>query len=125
MENTESAISVKSYAFAVRIVNAFKYLSVSQKEFILSKQLLRSGTSIGALNREAIHAQSRADFLNKMNIALKEAYETEYWLQLLYDTQYINEKTYNSINTDCKELVALLTSTVKTIKKRIIENGRK
>ncbi len=125
MEVTQSAISIKSYAFAVRIVNAFKYLSEMQREFVLSKQLLRSGTAIGALNREAVHAQSRADFLNKMNIALKEAYETEYWLQLLYDTKYLDLKTYESINADCKELVALLTSTVKTIKKSITEKGRK
>ena len=75
--------------------------------------------AIGALNREAIHAQSKADFLNKMNIALKEAYETEYWLQLLYDTQYLDKKTYESINADCRELVALLTSTVKTVKTNI------
>ncbi len=125
MENEGSVISMKSYAFAVRIVNAFKYLSTTQKEFVLSKQLLRSGTAIAALNREAIHAQSKADFLNKMNIALKEAYETEYWLQLLYDTQYLDNIIYESINSDCKELVALLTSTVKTVKKNIIENGRK
>ncbi|MDE5700943.1 MAG: four helix bundle protein [Bacteroides sp.] len=119
VENSESAISMKSYAFAIRIVNAFKYLTTSQKEYVLSKQLLRSGTAIGALNREAIHAQSKADFLNKMNIALKEAYETEYWLQLLYDTQYLDKKTYESINADCRELVALLTSTVKTVKTNI------
>ncbi len=126
MENTKSILSIKAYAFAIRVVNAYKYLSNSQKEFILSKQLLRSGTAIGALDREAIHAQSKADFLNKMNIALKEAYETEYWLQLLYDTEYLDEKTYQSINADCKELVALLTSTVKTIKLSMkSENGKK
>ncbi|RGN32981.1 four helix bundle protein [Bacteroides oleiciplenus] len=125
MGDSENVVLVKSYAFAVRIVNAFKYLSVSQKEFVLSKQLLRSGTSIGALNREAVHAQSKADFLNKMNIALKEAYETEYWLLLLKDTHYINEDTYKSINADCKELVALLTSIVKTVKTNINENDRR
>ena len=82
----------KSYQFAIRIVNAYKYLSKKQRENVLSKQLLRSGTAIGALVREGVHAQSRADFLNKMNIALKEAYETEYWISLLYDTEYLNEK---------------------------------
>ena len=116
MEQSRNVVLDKSYAFAIRVVNAYKYLTESQKEFVLSKQLLRSGTAIGALNREAVHAQSKADFLNKMNIALKEAYETEYWLNLLYDTHYLDEKNYKSIIADCKELVALLTSIVKTVK---------
>lgn len=106
----------KSYAFAIRIVKAYKYLSSKHGEYVLSKQLLRSGTAIGALVREGIHAQSRADFLNKMNIALKEAYETEYWISLLRDTDYLSEDIYASIHKDSVELVKLLTSTVKTLK---------
>lgn len=106
----------KSYLFAIRIIKAYKYLSTSQKEYVLSKQLLRSGTAIGALVREGVHAQSRADFLNKMNIALKEACETEYWISLLHDTDYFSEDIYSSIHADSVELVKLLTSTVKTLK---------
>ena len=82
----DNIIRNKSYAFAIRIVNAYKFLTESKKEFVLSKQLLRSGTAIGALVAEAIHAQSGPDFLNKMNVALKEANETGYWLSLLKDT---------------------------------------
>ena len=106
----------KSYAFAIRIVNAYKFLIENKKEFVLSKQLLRSGTAVGALVAEAIHAQSGPDFLNKMNVALKEANETKYWLALLKDTDYIEEKQYDSISNDCKELVALLVSIVKSMK---------
>ena len=114
--NTESIVKDKSYQFAIRIVNAYKYLINTQKEFVLSKQMLRSGTAIGALIREGIHAQSRPDFLNKMNIALKEAYETEYWISLLYDTGYFSDDLYQSIHEDSVELVKLLTSIVKTRK---------
>ena len=114
--NTESIVKDKSYQFAIRIVNAYKYLINTQKEFVLSKQMLRSGTAIGALIREGIHAQSRPDFLNKMNIALKEAYETEYWISLLYDTGYFSVDLYESIHEDSVEIVKLLTSIVKTLK---------
>lgn len=112
----ENVTQQKSYLFAIRIVKAYKYLSVSRGEYILSKQLLRSGTAVGALVREGIHAQSRADFLNKMNIALKEAYETEYWISLLHDTDYLSDDMFCSIHADSIELVKLLTSTVKTLK---------
>lgn len=108
----------KTYSFAIRIINAYKFLS-KEGEYVLSKQLLRSGTAIGALCREAQNAQSKADFLNKMNIALKEANETEYWLSLLKDTNYIEEKIYQSIYSDCDEIVRILTKTVITIKKNI------
>ena len=87
-----------------------------KKEFVLSKQVLRSGTAIGALIKEAEHAQSKADFLNKMNVALKEANESEYWLMLLRDTKYINEDEFNSIAKDCAEILKLLISIVKTTK---------
>ncbi|MBR5611616.1 MAG: four helix bundle protein [Bacteroidaceae bacterium] len=113
---TDNVTQDKSYRFAIRIVKAYRYLINEQKEFVLSKQLLRSGTAIGALVREGVHAQSRPDFLNKMNVALKEAYETEYWISLLYDTGYISEEMYQSIHEDCIELVKLLSSTVKTMK---------
>lgn len=116
---TENIIRTKSYAFAIRIVNAYKFLVDTKKEFILSKQLLRSGTAIGALVAEAHHAQSSADFLNKMNIALKEANETSYWLSLLMDTGYLEPQVYDSMSTDCNELVALLVSIVKTIKRSL------
>ena len=112
----DAIIYKKSYAFALRIVKAYKFLTDSQREFILSKQLLRSGTSIGALCKEAQHAQSRADFLNKMNVALKEANETEYWLSILKDSEFIDEASYKSIQTDCSEILRLLISIVKTTK---------
>ena len=118
----DSIVREKSYAFALRMIKAYKYLTREQQEFILSKQMLRSGTSIGALVKEAEHAQSRADFVNKMNIALKEANETEYWLMLLKDSEYINEKSFNSIHQDCSELIKLLVSIVKTSKEN---NGNK
>ena len=113
---TDNITQDKSYCFAIRIVKAYRYLTTEQKEFVLAKQLLRSGTAIGALVREGVHAQSRPDFLNKMNIALKEAYETEYWISLLYDTGYISVEMYQSIHKDSIELVKLLSSTVKTMK---------
>ena len=111
-----NVIQTKSYAFAIRIVNAYKFLTNDQKEYVLSKQMLRSGTAIGALVAEAHHAQSSADFLNKMNVALKEANETFYWLSLLRDTDYLSEQIYDSLSADCNELVALLVSIVKSVK---------
>lgn len=112
----ENVISKKSYAFAIRIIRLYKFLIEDKKEFILSKQLLRSGTAIGALIKEAEHAQSKADFLNKMNVALKEANETEYWLMLLKDTEFISTKEFDSIETDCAEILRLLISIVKSTK---------
>ena len=111
-----NAIAEKSYAFSIRIIGMYKFLSEIKREFVMSKQLLRSGTAIGALIKEAQHAQSKADFLNKMNIALKEASETEYWLMLLRDTDYINEQEFTSINKKCDELLRLLVSIVKSTK---------
>lgn len=112
----DNAVEAKAYKFAVRIVKLYKHVSISKNEYVLSKQLLRSGTSIGAQIKEAQHAQSKADFLNKMNIALKEANETEYWIQLLNDTNYIAEKEYISIQKDCQEIIRLLVSIVSTTK---------
>ena len=112
-------IAPKSYKFALRTVNLYKFLVSDQKEYVLSKQLLRSGTAIGALVKEAEHAQSKADFLNKMNVALKEANETEYWLMLLKDAMFLSEKEYSSIHADCQELIKLLASIVKTTKENL------
>lgn len=112
-------IQEKSLAFAIRIVNLCKQLAEKKKEYVLSKQLLRSGTAIGALAREAEHAQSKADFLNKMNIALKEANETLYWLTLLKETEYLLPMEYESIYTDAEELVKILVSIVKTTKNKL------
>lgn len=104
----------KSFAFSVRIVRLYKYLTTKKKEYILSKQLLRSGTSIGANVTEAQRAQSKADFKSKMSIALKEAYETDYWLKLYYKTEYLNTREYNSISTDNEELISLLIAICKS-----------
>ena len=122
MTMKENVVAEKSYAFALRIVKAYKFLSSEQREFILSKQLLRSGTAIGALVKEAEHAQSKADFINKMNIALKEANETEYWLMLLKDSSFIDEKSFQSISEENKELIRLLISIVKTSKEKHVQN---
>ena len=121
MDIKNNTVMDKSYAFALRIIKSYKYLCTEKKEFVLSKQLLRSGTSIGALIKEAEHAQSRADFINKMSVALKEANETEYWLMLLHDSEYLDEKVFSSIVEDCKELIRLLVSIVKSTK----ETGEK
>ena len=105
----------KSYQFAIRIVRLSKFLQ-NKNEFVLSRQVLRSGTAIGALIREAKFGQSKADFTNKMSIALKEANETDYWLHLLKDTDYISNDQFKSVQPDCNELIALLVSTVKSSK---------
>ena len=110
----DNAIETKSFQFAVRIVNLCKHLQLAQKEYTLSKQLLRSGISIGANVAEAQQAQSRPDFLSKLNIALKEAAETDYWLRLLNATGFLSEREYISVITDCKELERLLTAILKT-----------
>ena len=107
-------IENKSFEFAIRIVNLYKYLTTEKKEYVLAKQLLKSGTSIGANVSEGEQAQSKADFHSKMCIALKEANETYYWLRLLLATEYITEKEYISIEGDIKEILALLTSICKT-----------
>jgi four helix bundle protein len=110
----DNVILTKSKQFAVRIVRLYQYLTANKKEFVLSKQLLRSGTSIGANVREASQAQSKKDFISKMQVALKEASETEYWLELLHETDYISEREYQNIATDCSELNKILISIVKS-----------
>ena len=111
---TDNIVADRSLDFAVRIVRLYKYLREEKQEFVLSKQLLRSGTSIGANVQEALRGQSRKDFVSKMNIALKEVAETEYWLELLYRTDYINKVEFDSIFKDCKEITKILMSIVKT-----------
>ncbi len=112
----DNPLKDKSYQFAIRIVKLSQYLQRDKKEFVLSKQVLRSGTAVGALIREAEFGQSKADFASKMSISLKEANETEYWLSLLKDTDFISETQYVSLHSDCKELIAMLVSTLKTSK---------
>ena len=109
-------VSDKSFTFAVRIVKLCRYLRTEKNEFILSKQLIRSGTSIGANITEAQQGQSRADFISKMSIALKETAETKYWLRLLQATDYLNETEYQSVYNDCVELEKILTSIIKSSK---------
>ncbi|MBO5078619.1 MAG: four helix bundle protein [Oscillospiraceae bacterium] len=112
-----NAIVEKSFDFAVRIVNLAKHLRNGQKEYTLSKQILRCGTSIGANVAEAQRGQSSADFAAKMAISLKEANETQYWLRLLYRTEYIGEKAYKSLSKDLDEILCLLTAICKTATK--------
>ena len=112
----DNAVREKSYRFAVRLVKLCRFLKNEKKEHIMSRQLLRSGTSVGANVAEAQHAQSRQDFLAKLNIALKEAAETDYWLRLLYETEYLTERQFKSIYEDCDEVESLLVSIVKSVK---------
>jgi four helix bundle protein len=113
----ENIIRTKSFEFAIRIVNLYKILCNERKEFVLSKQMLRSGTSIGANVREAINAQSSADFIYKYSIAQKECDETCFWIELLKETEYINEKEFTSINNDAKSLLKIIRSIILSSKK--------
>ncbi len=113
MSVNESIIGPKTFDFAVRIVNLFKNMTTERKEFVLSKQILRSGTSIGANVTEAQYAQSRLDFKSKMNIALKEAGETEYWLKLLKATDYLTEKEFKSLSDDLTPIIKMLIKIVQ------------
>jgi four helix bundle protein len=106
----------KSFQFALRIVKLYRYLKEEKKEYVLSKQILRSGTAIGALVRESQHAESKADFIHKLSIALKEANETDYWIELLFQSGYIEEKSYQSIHDDIDGLLSLLVAIVKKSK---------
>lgn len=112
----ENVIKEKSFAFALRIVKLFQYVQREKKEFVLSKQLLRSGTAIGALVREAEQAESKADFIHKLAIAQKEANESEYWIELLFQSNYLDESHYRSIVSDVGELKKLLASIIITSK---------
>ena len=112
----DNVVQIKSYNFAIRVVELYKDLSVNKKEFILSKQLLRSGTSIGANIEEAIGGQSRKDFYAKLTISYKEARESHYWIRLLKDTNYLTHKQYDSLIVDVEELLKIIGSIQKTIR---------
>ena len=110
----ENTVKFKSKKFAVRIVKLYQYLTKDKKEYVLSKQILRSGTSIGANVREAQRGQSKPDFYTKLFVALKEADETAYWLELLHESEYIDQSAFESVYADCDEIIKLLTSITKT-----------
>jgi four helix bundle protein len=112
----DNIIVQKSYAFSLRCVKLYKFLCSHDGNYVIGKQLLRSGTSIGANVREALRAQTRPDFITKLNIAIKEASETEYWIELLRDAEYISVSQAESMLTDCVELLKILTSIVKKTK---------
>ena len=116
MQNRDNVIQELSFNFAVRIVKFYKHLTESKKVYVLSKQILRSGTSIGANVRESIHAQSLADFINKLSIALKEADETDYWIELLHASDLISEEEYTSLSNDVKQIIGTLVKIIKTSK---------
>lgn len=115
----ESVLKDKSYSFALRIVKLYKYIVSEKKEYVLSKQILRAGTSIGANVEEANQAQSKADFIHKLSISQKEAFETDYWLRLLRDSEYLTETQADSLLNDCRELQKLITASIKTAKENL------
>ncbi|MCL1664898.1 four helix bundle protein [Elizabethkingia ursingii] len=115
----DNIVKQKSFDFAVRIIKLYQYLSNDKKEFILSKQILRSGTSVGAMIRESEHAQSKSDFIHKLSIAQKEINETIYWLELFQATDYLSAQEFESINEDAVEIIKLITSIIKTTKNNI------
>lgn len=112
----ESILKIKSFKFAIRIVNLYKYLCETKKEFVLSKQILRSWTSVWAMLRESEYSESKADFIHKIAIAQKEINETIYWLELLCETEYIPKEDFKNINQDAIELIKMITSSLKTLK---------
>ena len=118
MIKRENILKKKSFDFAIRIVNLYKYIQEEKKEYIMNKQLMRSGTSVGAMVREAEYAESISDFIHKMAIAQKEINETIYWLELLKETEYISTKEFESINSDAIEIIKLITTTIKTAKNK-------
>lgn len=120
----ENVIQDKSKAFAIRIIRMYKWLQTEQHEYVLGKQCLRSGTSIGANIHEGICAQSKAEFIAKLQISIKEANETKYWLELLHETSYISDEMFHSIYAECIELIKLLTSIIKSTKNNLKEDKR-
>ena len=116
VENSDNIIQDLSFSFALRIVKFYKHLTENKKVYVLSKQILRSGTSIGANVRESIHAQSSADFINKLSIALKEADETEYWLELLNASDIIDDVEFKSMSDDVKQIIGTLVKIIKSKK---------
>ena len=119
MERKPNVIKDKSFDFAVRIVNLYKFLAFQKNEFVLSKQLLKSGTSIGANLEEALGSQSNKEFIAKLHISYRESKESLYWLKLLFKTEYINEKEFISLSKDCEELIKIIVSIIKSSKQKI------
>jgi four helix bundle protein len=111
---TGNPLRDKSFAFAVRVVNTYKFLTIEHKEFVMSRQLLRSGTAIGALFREAEQAESKADFIHKMAVAQKESNESIYWLELLNETAFLEKGVFDSLFSDAEELIKLITAIIKS-----------
>lgn len=120
----ENVLREKSFSFSIRIVKLYKYLCDEKKEFVLSKQVLRSGTSVGAMVRESEHSESKTDFVHKLAIAQKEINETIYWIELLNATEYLSLELFNSLNNDAVEIIKLLTTSIKTAKSNIMVNGK-
>lgn len=115
----ENILQTKSIAFSIRIIKLYQYLCNTKKEFVLSKQLLRCGTAIGALIMEGEFAQSKADFINKFHVSIKEANEARYWLLLLAETEYLTITEYESMKENCEELIKMLASSIKTAKNNL------
>ena len=120
----ENIIKDKSFNFALRIVKFYQFFTESKREYILSKQLLRSATSVGAMVRESEHAESKADFIHKLSIALKEANESEYWIELLHKSNYIDNNQFKSLSNDLREILKLLISILKKLKKKQLLHSR-
>ena len=118
----ENVVKIKSFTFAISIVKLYQYLVDSKKEYVLSKQLLRSGTSVGAMVREAEHAETKKDFKHKMAIAQKEINEAIYWLELLKASDYLSEKQFDDINGSAIEIIKLITSIIKTTKSNLVND---
>mgnify|MGYP001484662793 CR=1 FL=1 len=112
----ENVVKSKSFNFAIRVIRLYQFLVSEKKEYVISKQLLRSGTSVGAMIRESEHAESKSDFKHKLSIAQKEINESIYWLELLEKTDYLDEKEFNSLNNDAVEIIKLLTAIIKSTK---------
>ena len=123
MNERQNILLEKSFGFAIRIVNLYKHLSEERREFVLSRQLLRSGTAIGALIREAQNAESKLDFIHKLAIAQKECDETLYWIELLKEVKYLNEDEFKSISVDATELLKIIRSAILTTKEKLQKNS--
>jgi four helix bundle protein len=117
MNSGKNVLAEKSYNFALQIIRLYKNISNENKEYVLTKQVLRSGTAIGAMIRESEYAQSKPDFISKLSIALKEANETEYWLSLLRDSDYLEIESYKPLSSQCTELIKMLTASITTVKR--------
>ncbi len=122
-EVAKVSLKDKSFLFAIKVVKTYKFLAETKKEFVLSKQLLRSGTAVGALIREAQNAESKADFIHKLGIAQKECDETIYWLDLLYHSEFLEESHYYEINNDANILLKMIRSAILTTKAKYITHN--